>query len=833
MSQYLSSQHFPSISLEEDFKLKTQLALLLDAEVRSDFFALMGRYQRILADPHRRELWPAVQAKLMTLFQCGKPVALDGPMIGIPVSIRDTDDFKDAVALFGKKRSLIAGIEWMASVWNATFADTGLWMGKTYEPVSREAAAKISENDPKVMAAYDPKLTRIGRNFFREPHDVNTLQSMGLPVLNEVWHLRDRPVSTDDPGFEGQLLSENLEKEKAIPYSKTGGIFLANLGASVVPEMNGKPVYQLNYRWENLNPPFPMTRLIDEVVQIADGLYLGQLVFASRHYNLGVMDLPFIPGEQNLMLGERYAPWKKAGWWDSFLRFLTRRPHTKYVDYGYQHNGFFLMMDPAYAKQIYDDDAFPQLRPRAGESGYVALGYHAEASAASAAIGSKDSEWLSGWADHQPLQEKFTRFIFDPSSEISERSAVQTMPREGESILQMLKRISGEISAQSKRSDHLRHFEKLNRLFRCGLAPSIQNGLFQGHGKPGYNLRAESTKTNFWYGEKEVTTGFDYYHGATLNLHLGFNESLESLRAHVKEGISESLLFPSALAGLLEQPGPNLLNIVWQAIGRHVFPWAGKSFEKISARKLSMLLDESEDLETRYPERVQELKSHLASAPHYNLVQKNKDHPWPEHGLYAAHLKDGSFDHGMSEQDKAFWRAQASSHWVMGKNIQDKRILPMDTLMRIADMNYQAPDPSLLAIVEEGPSPFVRQGYVFLGAADQDSILPMNNTGSRKKQVFQFHYRYPMIGGPVPIGYCLDELVEIADGLYLGQLIYTTALDKPFHSSVDPADYQYQLFGYFLLMDDDWQRHRLAIALDTRQDKKEGGGIKTMLDFLN
>ncbi|NBQ70353.1 MAG: hypothetical protein EBU46_16570 [Nitrosomonadaceae bacterium] len=60
-----------------------------------------------------------------------------------------------------------------------------------------------------------------------------------------------------------------------------------------------------------------------------------------------------------------------------------------------------------------------------------------------------------------------------------------------------------------------------------------------------------------------------------------------------------------------------------------------------------------------------------------------------------------------------------------------------------------------------------------------------------------------------------DEIVEIADGLYLGQLIYSTALDKPFHSSVDPAEYRYQLFGYFLLLDDAWQYHRLAIGLDT------------------
>ena len=130
-------------------------------------------------------------------------------------------------------------------------------------------------------------------------------------------------------------------------------------------------------------------------------------------------------------------------------------------------------------------------------------------------------------------------------------------------------------------------------------------------------------------------------------------------------------------------------------------------------------------------------------------------------------------------------------------------------------MNYRVPDPYLQGISAKGPSPFARQGYIFLGTSDRESILPMNSGENNKKKVFQFHYRYPMVGGPAPIGLCLDELVEIADGLFLGQLIYATALHVPFHSSVDPAMYKYQLFGYFLLLDDAWQYHRLAIGLDT------------------
>ena len=169
----------------------------------------------------------------------------------------------------------------------------------------------------------------------------------------------------------------------------------------------------------------------------------------------------------------------------------------------------------------------------------------------------------------------------------------------------------------------------------------------------------------------------------------------------------------------------------------------------------------------------------------------------------------------MSDEDKSFWTQQATEHWVMGYNLQDKRVVVADALMRIADMNYRVPEPVLQQASEASGSPFVRQGYCFLGVDDQQSILPMNNGDKGNKRVFQFQYRFPLIGGPVPIGFCLDELVEIADGLLLGQLIYSTALDVPFNSSVDTSEYKYQLFGYFLLLDDDWERHRQAIKLDT------------------
>lgn len=795
MSAYLGSKNFPCKSDQEYRDLDNRLAALMGSDYGGDFYALLARYQRTLADNRRRSEWPDIHDKLRTLFMCGRAVPLDGPMVGIPVSIRDSDFFRKIAESFGRERSVVAGIEVMATAWNATFADTGLWMGKTFEPVLREVASAKCRNHPAVMAAYDEKVTRIGRNYFREPANPNPVRALGLPALEVMWRLKERPLSPDAAGFDGALLQQNLAKEKAIPYSKTGGIFLADIGGSVVPEMRGKQVYSLNYRWPDLHPAFPMTCLVDEIVQVEEGIYLGQLVFATKHFSLGDMKLPLIPGAHSIELGEPYTPGSLG----------------EGTDYGYQNNGFFLMMDPAYAGRIYADTAFPQLRPRPGESGYKELGYDQQADVKMQQATTFD--WANGWLNDMALQKKFTTMITTTSTRRSD-GEVRELLRGGESVLQMLQRISGSISAQANPEDKLEHFEPLHRLFRAGVAPGVKNGLFCGAGTKGCNIRVDGREQRDWYGEKETSQGFDYYHGATLNLHFGFADTFCPDSGAVA---AAAQLLPVALSGQLAGDGisgPNVLNMVWHSIGKYIFPWAGKSFEKISPRKLSMLLDESADLAERYPARAGELKSHPASAPHYFALKKDAENYWQCPGRYAAHL-GRSWDQGMSDEDKAFWRREADERWVMGYNLQDKRILAADALMRIADMNYRVPDAVLQEASEASGSPFQRQGYAFLGVADQESILPMNSGDGEKKRVFQFHYRFPLLGGPAPIGYCLDELVEIADGLFLGQLIYSTALHLPFHSGVDAGKYAYQLFGYFLLLDDEWERHRQAIGLDT------------------
>ncbi|NBQ69596.1 MAG: hypothetical protein EBU46_12525, partial [Nitrosomonadaceae bacterium] len=171
MTAFLSSSNFTASSSDEQQSLAQALSDILKNEYHGSFFVLLAEYQRILADNHQRRRWPEIHKKLDTLFKCGSAEVISGPMIGIPVSIRDSDYFKESAQLIGKERSMMASIEWMATAWNATYADTGLWMGKTFEPVSRETVAAKTRNDAKAMSGYDPATVRIGRNFFREPRN--------------------------------------------------------------------------------------------------------------------------------------------------------------------------------------------------------------------------------------------------------------------------------------------------------------------------------------------------------------------------------------------------------------------------------------------------------------------------------------------------------------------------------------------------------------------------------------------------------------------------------------------------------------------------------------
>jgi hypothetical protein len=77
--------------------------------------------------------------------------------------------------------------------------------------------------------------------------------------------------------------------------------------------------------------------------------------------------------------------------------------------------------------------------------------------------------------------------------------------------------------------------------------------------------------------------------------------------------------------------------------------------------------------------------------------------------------------------------------------------------------------------------------------------------GNRDNDVFQLNYRWRKLKNPVPIRYLIDEIVQVAEGLYFGPLLLAThRLMEDFNPDLDPEKYNYQNFGYFILMDEDW-----------------------------
>jgi hypothetical protein len=99
--------------------------------------------------------------------------------------------------------------------------------------------------------------------------------------------------------------------------------------------------------------------------------------------------------------------------------------------------------------------------------------------------------------------------------------------------------------------------------------------------------------------------------------------------------------------------------------------------------------------------------------------------------------------------------------------------------------------------------------FFFIGKRAR-SIVPE----SGGKDVYQFNYRWKALRSPPPDYLCVDEIVAIADGLFLGKLLYATNVLKSWDPRVDPSEYAYRLFGYFLLMTPPWHALRLQLGFD-------------------
>lgn len=123
----------------------------------------------------------------------------------------------------------------------------------------------------------------------------------------------------------------------------------------------------------------------------------------------------------------------------------------------------------------------------------------------------------------------------------------------------------------------------------------------------------------------------------------------------------------------------------------------------------------------------------------------------------------------------------------------------------------------IAGVVTEDASPeehrlygFDAHTFFFVGRPNRPSMLP----GNKGKKIYQFNYRWKPLKNIPPDCFCIDEITQIADGLYLGLLIYATDWLKPWNPATDIDEYKYRLFGYFLLMDEQWHALRLRIGFD-------------------
>ena len=216
-------------------------------------------------------------AKLAKLFQCGiTPDRVAGHHYGIAVGIR-TGDKEDILADYSNL---------LGFLWSTSLGQAPPWVGKTFKTANRQKLQNLTEGFEKGKAP-----TYLGINHFNEVED-SPLNIISIIFLTFWLSLQDAPK----------------EERTNYGYEKNGGNFIARRAKSVYPASK-REVFQLNYRWAKLGNLPPLRYLIDEIVEIADGLYLGQLLFATKN------------------LFNDYDP---------------KLPNSRY---GYEHFGYFILMD--------------------------------------------------------------------------------------------------------------------------------------------------------------------------------------------------------------------------------------------------------------------------------------------------------------------------------------------------------------------------------------------------------------------------------------------------------------------------------------------------------
>jgi len=219
-------------------------------------------------------------ARLAKLFECGAtPERVEGHHYGITIALR-TGDKRGVWADYGNLLGLL---------WSKSLAGVPPWVGKSFKTVRRDELKHLTEDYEQGDSP-----TYLGINHFNEAED-SLLNVVSVLFLALWMHLKDAPD----------------EERSQYGYEKIGGQFIATRARSVY-QATDREVFQLNYRWPRLANLPPLSYLVDEIVEIADRLYLGQLIFATKRL---------------------------------FSHYDPKLPHP---EYDYEHFGYFLLMDESW-----------------------------------------------------------------------------------------------------------------------------------------------------------------------------------------------------------------------------------------------------------------------------------------------------------------------------------------------------------------------------------------------------------------------------------------------------------------------------------------------------
>lgn len=243
---------------------------------------------------------------------------------------------------------------------------------------------------------------------------------LGINHFNHIPMRLLNPLAFQALNFWMDLHPAPEDEQQDFNWERNGAYFLCSSAYSVCLQ-SPRPVFQLNYRYKPLGNRLPNCWLIDELVEISPGLFLGQLCYATRK-----------------LLGD----------------FEPERPSA---DYRYRNFGYFLLLDAKWHAEAHR--LFPYLEIPSNAPGMRQYGIVQNMT--------------------QAMFSTFTLQSPPPSVSNDDRfERVQSTARQYPTILHYLKACAQ--SLKDSLSNESPYFDHLEELFNRGIAPQTMDGFYHG-----------------------------------------------------------------------------------------------------------------------------------------------------------------------------------------------------------------------------------------------------------------------------------------------------------------------------------------------------------------